>query len=180
MPEEMNPYSSPRSEEMKAAVCTETPLATYFERRSPSMTREYSLFPDHLAMRLRQTSMRSEMTFQLINLRARPNRVFISNRANRVVLAIGMTVLAVLLAFPASTTDVFAPFVVTGVLAAGAWLWVLLAGPMTEYAQFVLQNDSVAFDVAKAGGQRDQFDSFVTLLEQQIRLSQQNTTKEGP
>jgi hypothetical protein len=181
MSDSANPYSSPQFDVKKTSESPQdVPLWTYRERRHLFNPREYSLLADRLLLKSKEPSGRSEFTFVLATLRPAPNRIFL--RRNLMLLLLIFFPLTMIVVSLAGKNDPWAdPIVIISVILCGAaWLSALIFRRPTEFAQFVNSNGTIAFDVARAGPDRDHFDEFVVAIEHEIRRSQQSHHPQEP
>jgi hypothetical protein len=155
-------------------------LARYHEVR-PNGRRQFELFKDRVIVQSRSARVDSEITVILADLRPEPNRLLV--RPKEFGMGLLMLLVSVALALIGVVASGPAPGRIGNGLpwfacAGGFFVVALVIFSKTlrkiAFIQFVSHTGHPLLDVARAGPQRDEFDSFVQTLIDRIRANQKH------
>jgi hypothetical protein len=161
-------------------------LARYHEVR-PNGRRQFELFKDRVIVTSRSARLDSEITVILADLRPQPNRLLV--RPKEFGLGLLMLLGSMVLAIVGTVARGAAPGPndegLIWFACAGAFFLVSLAIlsktlRKIEFMQFVSHHGHPLLDVARAGPQRAEYDSFVQTLIDRIRANQRNDRPAPP
>lgn len=149
-------------------------IATYEDRRLEG-TRFFELAEDRICVRATLgESHKSESTYPLVRLLPQFQRVWVRSELFMFGVwqfLVGCVACAVVpeiaeLAFPLDHPKRLA----LGIAVAG-FVWSLFTYRRIEYACFLWDSGIFAFDIARAGKQRQEFESFLASITQQIQIA---------
>jgi hypothetical protein len=156
------------------------PLARYHEVR-PNGRRQFELFKDRVIVRSRSARVDSEITIILADLRPELNRLFARPKefGLGLLLLFSSMVAAIVGAVSRGPAPGPESMGLVWLVAAGSFFFislVILSKTLRkiEFIQFVSHHGHPLLDVARAGPQRAEFDSFVQTLIDRIRANQRN------
>jgi hypothetical protein len=142
--------------------------------------RLFELFEDRVIVTIRSKRREAEITTMLANLRPEPNRVLIrpeefGYNLLMLLVSVGFAIFGAIARgrVPAMTSEAFFwVLIIAGSLFVYSLVILWKTPRKIEFVQFVSHDERPLLNVARAGPQRAEFDSFVQTLTDRIRANQ--------